>query len=201
MNWRDIFKSKKKDILKELNQKIDEINRVLKQNEEQSNKISRVQYKTSLDLISKVTKMDSTLSEAFDYKRKYELEEQERDIQSNKADMLTEVLISIIDDIDSVYDNDDYTASWKALHNAWWDRISNALSKAGIFEIDVLGKTFDPSLAEAIDIIKREDESHINGNLREYMPYEVIKVLKRGYALEGGKILRKAKVITVKERV
>ena len=55
------------------------------------------------------------------------------------------------------------------------------LNEAGLEEIDLLGKEFDPNFAEAIDIIPGKEDN------------KVVEVLRKGYKFED-KIIRVAQV-------
>ncbi len=61
------------------------------------------------------------------------------------------------------------------------DHFMQILKEAGLEEIDLLGKDFDPNFAEAIDIIPGKEDN------------KVVKVLRKGYKFED-KIIRVAQV-------
>lgn len=61
--------------------------------------------------------------------------------------------------------------------------LDNAFKKAGIKEIDSLGKTFDPEIHEAQTIKKVEDVP----------PYQVLCVYRKGYMIHG-QLIRPARV-------
>lgn len=66
------------------------------------------------------------------------------------------------------------------------DQLFQVLKEYGLEEIDVLNKEFDPSLAEAIDIVKGEKDNF------------VAEVLRKGYKL-ADKVLRVAQVRVTKK--
>ena len=61
------------------------------------------------------------------------------------------------------------------------DHFMQILKEAGLEEMDLLGKDFDPNFAEAIDIIPGKEDN------------KVVKVLRKGYMFED-KIIRVAQV-------
>jgi molecular chaperone GrpE len=61
------------------------------------------------------------------------------------------------------------------------DQFLQILKEAGLEEIDLLGKEFDPNLAEAVDIVPGKEDN------------KVIEVLRKGYKFED-KIIRVAQV-------
>lgn len=66
------------------------------------------------------------------------------------------------------------------------DNFHKVLNEEGLEEIEVLGKQFDPHLAEAVDMIERKED-----NL-------VVEVLRKGYKYNG-RILRVAQVRVTKK--
>lgn len=68
------------------------------------------------------------------------------------------------------------------------DKFSQILKEEGLEEIQVLGKEFDPHLAEAIEVVKGEKDNII------------AEVLRKGYSLNG-KVLRVAQVKVSKKIV
>ena len=61
------------------------------------------------------------------------------------------------------------------------DHFMQILKEAGLEEIDLLGKDFDPNFAEAIDIVPGKEDN------------KVVEVLRKGYKFED-KIIRVAQV-------
>lgn len=68
------------------------------------------------------------------------------------------------------------------------DNFYKILKEQGLEEIEVLGKEFDPHLAEAVDVAPDEKDNH------------VVEVLRKGYRLNG-KILRIAQVKVGKKKI
>jgi molecular chaperone GrpE len=66
-----------------------------------------------------------------------------------------------------------------------YQQFQTALKDEGLEEISVLGKEFDPQMMEVVDKQLVEDQKQVN---------KVIKVLQRGYTLNG-EVIRHAKVI------
>ncbi len=66
------------------------------------------------------------------------------------------------------------------------EQFQQVLTKEGLKEIDLLGKEFDPHLAEAVDVIEGEKDNMVSG------------ILRKGYIL-GDKVLRVAQVKVTKK--
>lgn len=69
--------------------------------------------------------------------------------------------------------------------NLIYNKMINVLRQKGVTECEVMGKTFDPELAEAIAQIPAPDESQKG---------MVLDVVQKGYAIED-KVIRFAKVV------
>lgn len=68
------------------------------------------------------------------------------------------------------------------------DNFLKALQEAGLEEVIVLGKPFDPRLCEAIDVVEGNQDNI------------VVEVLRKGYMF-GGKVLRAAQVKVSKKKL
>jgi molecular chaperone GrpE len=66
------------------------------------------------------------------------------------------------------------------------DQFKQVLAKEGLREIDLLGKEFDPNLAEAVDVVKGDEDNIIS------------EIVRKGYML-GDKVLRVAQVKVTKK--
>ncbi len=99
----------------------------------------------------------------------------------------TQLMISWLDDLDLLtHESQGMPSSWSQLVERWSKQILEALAANGISELVVLRKAFDPKKCEALGSTKDEVGQ----------PYEVVKVLRRGYIQED-RVYRKAQVIVV----
>lgn len=91
----------------------------------------------------------------------------------------------------------------RPLLEQWAGQIVIALARAGIHETEHLGRSFDPEWAESIGTAAPVPREAIavsgDGQDRSYVPYEVVEVVRRGFVGNDGRLLRKARVITVRE--
>ncbi len=99
----------------------------------------------------------------------------------------TQLMISWLDDLDLLtHESQGMPSSWSQLVERWSKQILEALAANGITELAVLHRAFDPKKCEALGSAKDEVGQ----------PYEVVKVLRRGYTQED-RVYRKAQVIVV----
>ena len=175
----------------------------------QVQKVARIQYKTGQDTSGKLEQLKASLDTV--QQQQYDHKTAALKIQELEY-LITDTANSLIkwmDDIDLLTDRlaGKEQGNWQALLKQWSDQITLALQKIGIWEIDLLGHTFMPQYAEAIATINPNDligqknshNLHSLNNNQPRKPYEVIKVIKRGYVFAGGQLLRKGQVITLQE--
>ncbi|MBW8351337.1 nucleotide exchange factor GrpE [Bacillus sp. IITD106] len=164
---------------------------------EQVTRLSRLQYKTSKDLQGKV-------NEIYDSIQKQEQESSNKELRiiraETKLEELAYFLIDWLDDLDLLYSN--FTTNdqeeWKSIIKKWINQILVQLEGLGINELQVIGSTFDPTLAESLGTIsKKEAEMKYKEIVSQDIPYQVVEVLKRGFIWKNGTLLRKAHVITL----
>lgn len=192
----EIFQINKKsnaieEHLQEFKHKTEVINQHLENNKNTIQKILRLEYKSSQEILNKLNQIDETM----DYGKRYIKAEREKDYLIEERNFIIEKTIQWLDDIDLIYSrlNKQSQEYWVQLLQNWQKQIIKSLEMLKINEIDVIGKTFNHEFAEAINTKKKE----VN---KDYLPYEVIDVLQRGFMLENGTLLRKAKVITIEEK-
>ena len=170
-----------------------------KELQEQLNKLTRLQYKTGQDLQWKWEELLRGLDSIQTWQREFAERTQKIDLLSRQNDQLLNVLVAHLDEIDlalAILRSDG--EAWADLLRKWAERILTALREVGIYEIDLLGKSFNPHLAEGVGVIERERAKaaeHSAGTV----PYEVAQVTKRGFLDSAGQVLRKAQVLTYKE--
>lgn len=182
------------DYLNRVSNKLDEINQQLENNQDISQKSLRLEYKSSQEILKKLDQVDVKIDENMDYGFKYTNLQQENNRLIKEKELILEWSIHWLDDIDLVYDkiSGENQEHWVQLLQSWQKQIIDFLEILKIYEIDVIGKTFNHQVAESVSTKKKEDN-------KDYLPYEVVNVLQRGFILEDGILLRKAKVITIKE--
>ena len=166
-------------------------NQHLQNNENMAQKILRLEYKFSQEILNKLNQFDKTI----DYSERYIKTEKEKDCLIRERNFIIEKTILWLDDIDLIYNklNKQNQEYWIELLQNWQKQIIKSLETLKIYEIDVMGRTFNHELAEAVSAKEKETD-------RDYLPYEVVDVLQRGFMLENGALLRKAKVITIEEK-
>lgn len=172
----------------------EEANENIHSNEELIQKSIRLQYKTSQEILKELEQINVRIDEAIDNKKEIIELKGEKNRLIGENNYLIGKYIEWLDDIDLICDklNESSQEYWRQLLNNWQSQILKSLETVGINEIDVLGKTFSSTVAESISTTKKE------GN-KVYLPYEVVKVLQRGFLYKDGTLLRKAKVVTIEE--
>jgi len=125
------------------------------------------------------TKYLRALADYQNLEKRINLEKQELIKMANKNLLLK--ILPIVDDLEKaeIFVKDDGLKLVK-------DNFLKFLKNEGVEEIEVLGKEFDPQLAEAVEVVKGEKDNI------------VVEVLRKGYRL-GDKILRVAQVKVVKK--
>jgi molecular chaperone GrpE (heat shock protein) len=168
------------EITNSLSQQISELS-------EQITKLTRMQYKTTQQLQGQLEGMRSQIDN---------IQQTQLEGDPNPFHTLLEKNIRWLDDIDQLCKRLEgkETDMWQQTLRAWAEQLLSALAENGIHEIHVLGKPFQPQLAEAIGTVPLPDAS---GKEVNYVPYQVMEVVRRGFACQDGRILRKAQVITL----
>jgi molecular chaperone GrpE len=125
------------------------------------------------------TKYLRALADYQNLEKRINLEKQELIKMANKNLLLK--ILPIVDDLEKaeIFVKDDGLKLVK-------DNFLKFLKNEGVEEIEVLGKEFDPQLAEAVEVVKGEKDNI------------VVEVLRKGYRL-GDKILRVAQVKVAKK--
>ena len=182
------------ECLQKYDNKLYEMNQHLNNNEDLIQKSLRLQYKSSQEILKKMEPMNERMDKMLDYKEKYIKIEQEKDSAIKEKNYILERYIQWLDDIDLICDklNLQEQEYWVKLLQNWQKQILKSLDLLGIHEVDVLGKSFNSTVAESVSTIKKKMN-------KEYMPYEIVNILQRGFIFEDGTLLRKAKVISIEE--
>lgn len=165
------------------------------ENTELINRLSRLQYKMGQELINKVTPIYENLGDVTEFCQKGQIST-ELAIRENRNRILVSTLIDSIDTIDGVLQNTrgNIPDEWQAFLNTIQSSELDGLAKVGVRELELLGSTFNPIFAEAVEV-RAIAELTEQGKARQ--PYEVIEVLRRGFIDGEGKVIRKAQVITL----
>ncbi|MFD0715855.1 nucleotide exchange factor GrpE [Paenibacillus sp. GCM10027626] len=168
---------------------------------EQSLKMGRSQYKASQEIQSRLDKLEQAMEASV-------LQGQEREQQATRIAVLEErnnhvgeVLIQWLDDLDHLskqLSNQD-NSSWATLVRQWTGQLLAALDKLDIHELDVLHRSFDPRIAEAVSTLPVQSYEPPPGAESRF-PFQVVAVIQRGYIRRDGAVLRKAQVVTLQEK-
>lgn len=212
MNWK--FWKKKDSVqerkLEELNEKCDQLlqeknekyfsdlEQALKENAEQINRLSRLQYKTGQELLKKITPLYDTLGDLSNVcitgKESIKIATLE-----NRYHTLVSTLLQSIDAIDILLLNqqEKISAEWEGFLSGIQQSELEGLQKTGIQEIHLVGTAFNSIFAESVDSVAF---GQLENPKEEYLPYEIIGVLKRGFVSDEGKVIRKAQVVTIRQK-
>lgn len=180
--------------LQKYDEKFEEIDQQIDNSEDLIEKDLRLQYKYSQEILKNLEREDKIIDKIENYSKKYMEIENERDRLSKDKSYILERYIQWLDDIDLVHHNvnTEGQESWIQLLQNWQMQILKSLEFVGIYEMDILGKSFNYAFAESVGTREKEDS-------KEYMLYEVVEILQRGFMYEDGTLLRKAKVTTIEE--
>ncbi len=179
-----------------LEERFTELQGKIEENTEQVKKLTRMQYKTG----QQFTKEQAILEQKINNLQTTANQKGSGDCQHIQA--VVPEIVQWLDDIDRVriglgkgeQDN------WDRLLLYWARRLKKMLDYFGVYEIDVLGKPFDPAVAKSVKTIGRAElELLKNNHDRDPVEYEVLEVIKRGFVDGSGRLFRKAEVITLAE--
>lgn len=157
-------------------------------------KLSRLQYKTTQELQRKLDLLDETVRGMEEKQRQQDEVLRRHRIWEAQRKNVADFCIRWLDDMDALCDKiwENNQDGWYQLLRNWQEQLLLCLGTMGIQEIPVLGTSFDPHLCQALDRVVAHGD-------KAYVPYEVVDVIRRGFVLHDGTILRKAQVITIKE--
>lgn len=157
---------------------------------EQMKKMTRVQFKMAKNMEDSFMEFKSDIQE----KNVQQVFRKQLDQYEINQQQLTGCFIQLLDEMDHLATGlTDEQRALRQLLEGWTHTISASLQGVGIHEVDVLGKVFDPTVAEAMGTVEQNES---DGML---VPYQVMQVLTRGFVDENQRLLRKAKVVTLKE--
>lgn len=164
---------------------------------DQLTKQTRIQYKSGQEIQSKLENITQNLVQAQQWQTECTTMEKELNGLHNHQELLLQVLLNQLDELDTAYTgfNGDVHTEWQPLFKQWIVRIISALAEIGIYEIDMIGQSFNPQMAEGLGVIPRPSDTEAT------IPYEIVQILKRGFIDHEGRLLRKAQVITYQEEI
>lgn len=171
---------------------------------EQVTKLSRLQYKTSKDMQGKVDVLQDSIS-SLQTRQNNDNDEKDLHIIRTETNIeeVANSLIRWLDDLDLVCSNiiGEEQEEWKKILKQWSNQISEQLECLGIIELQVIGTSFDPTLAESIGTTSKNkaDTKYKEIAVQTDIPYQIVEVLKRGFIRKNGALLRKAQVITLEK--
>ena len=174
----------------------------------QLTKLMRLQYKSGQETRGALEELSHGLLEVRQWQAQSGDFEARIDELGRQRQYAVDVLVAQLDDLDHVCAGLGSTVNetWLTVYQGWAQRVLSALAAMGIVEIEVLGQTFDPQIAEGVGVKDRpqkieapEMEEQGLGTTHFHVPYEVAEVVKRGFSSAEGQLLRKAQVITYQE--
>lgn len=184
-----------KEITIQVNQTLTENSQWQEDCNRQLTKLTRLQYKSSQETQGKLEQVVEKLLTGQQWQEKYEDSEKYSETLMREHQSVLNLLLGQLDDFDRIcagFAGAEKDA-WQPFFTEWVQKIINALAEMGIYEIDVLGKVFDPRIAEGVGTLFPSLEATTPAL------YEVAEIVKRGFINREGKLLRKAQVITYKE--
>lgn len=154
-------------------------------------KLSRHQVKNSKNIEEKVDHFQTVIVRQTEHDKLL----RENDQLEGRQSHLIETIMTMLDEIDHVSSGiRGEDQAWNDMYRQWSESLVTNLEKAGVFESDMLGKSFDPHLSESIKTVAKAEL-----DVEPTVAYQVVAILKRGFVDAQGKLLRKAHVITVEE--
>ena len=189
----------------------------------QLTKLMRLQYKSGQETRGTLEELTHGLLEVRQWQAQYGDFEARAEEMGRQRQCAVDALVAQLDDLDHIFTGlgGAMKETWQPVLQGWAQRIVTALAEMGIYEIKVLGQTFDPQIAEGVGVKDRPkkiearelDETEIEateieatemearglGTTHFHVPYEVAEVVKRGFSSAEGQLLRKAQVITFQE--
>jgi len=148
-------------------------------------KLTRLQYKSGQETQVKLEQLNQGLANVQQWQTEYDA----------KREYLLDILLCQLDEIDRAGAglDDRENNPWQPLLQQWSQRMIAAVAELSLYEIDILGKTFEPQVAECVGAVIRVQETDTP------VSYEVAEVVRRGFVNSEGRLLRKAQVITYEE--
>lgn len=172
--------------IQEVHQVVKRLEEKVESTDEQLKKLMRLQFK-----MAKQLEENASLIELKE-NQQITMEKQVKEMTSEKEQLVVQ-LIRMLDEMDTILDGMDQQGqdAWTRLMEEWSKSILRGLEEVGVMELKVLGTPFDPAMAEGIQTI---DQSAVPNA----KPYEIVRIVKRGFVDRERKLIRKAQVVTNK---
>ena len=188
-----------------LNQQVTDSSEQMVEISDQVRKLGRLQYKSGQEVQGKLEGLGTRLEGVQQWQDTYTLDKSRLEILEQQIGQVSEILLVWLDDLDLLATNlrEQGQVEWLKLLNKWTQQGLQALRIHGIVEIQLVGTSFNPILAEAIGTVVRPTlntaQEEVEETVRVSVSYEVAEVVKRGFVYQDGPLLRKAQVITYQE--
>ncbi|MGL4484124.1 MAG: nucleotide exchange factor GrpE [Anaerovoracaceae bacterium] len=157
---------------------------ILKQSEKMKEKkeTSTNEEKVKVAEKSETEQYQRLMADFQNYKRRHEKERSDIHAYANEK-IITE-LMEVLDNFERAIDHDsEGHEKYREGIVMIFEQLKGVLNKAGVQEIDALGKEFDPNCHNAV----------MTENNKDFKSQQVCKVLQKGYTLKG-KVIRPAMV-------
>lgn len=192
MDWK-FWKKKEEEPSRmgQLQEELATIHTQLDKVTDQVTKLTRVQFKSNKNIEEKMDDFAQALS---DINSQHDaVTESQRFKEQQEFTM--DKLIRLLDEMDHVSSGiKENERTWYDLLDQWSQSILQSLEQMNIVQLNVIGKSFNPKNAESVKTVSKDLLT-----IAPMAPYQVMEVLQRGYITSGGQLIRKAKVVTVKE--
>lgn len=162
------------------------------------------QQQETVRLVNNLARMQYRWNQAQTEKLDRALQEQ-RDSSDREKSFETSVhgLLVLLDDMEAIVEHADTSVDnpWLGVIGQWQKQIKLLLQELGVEPISHLGTLFDPKTAEAMDTVSKEEAAQKvqSGWQGIFEPYTVVDIIRKGYRLVDGKVIRKAQVVTIEE--
>lgn len=171
---------------------------------EQLRKLGRLQYKSGQEVQVKLEGLSTRLEGMQQWQAAYTIDKSRLDTLEQQIGQVSEILLVWLDDLDLLATSlrEEGQGGWLKLLETWTHQVLQALHIHGIGEMQLVGTSFNPTLAESIGTVARQPIKTAEAEeetVRVSLPYEVAEVVKRGFVYHDGTLLRKAQVITYQE--
>ncbi len=202
--WLNRKPSAESEAIGQLGKRYEEMNAIIS---EQLTKLTRLHYKTGQDVQVKLDRLSEQATQNEKLQNSIALIQEHSAKQQQITDQLKDELIRQLDDFDTICARlqGNESQAWKGLIEQWSTRLLETLANAGTYEIPLLGIGFNSKWAESVGTVSRDKlqidskETVINNNGELLVTYQIMEVVRRGFATQDGTVLRKALVITLEE--
>lgn len=171
---------------------------------EQLRKLGRLQYKSGQEVKGKFEELNTRLDAIEQWQDACTIDKSRLDTFEQQIGQVSEILLVWLDDLDllSTSLREQGQEEWLKLLGTWTSQVLQALQIHGIGEMQLVGTSFNPTLAESIGTVVRQPrgtKAMEAETVRFFLPYEIAEVVRRGFIYQNGTLLRKAQVITYQE--